>query len=348
MPFGIWTTSKMVAKQMIMLVLFVALAGWVLWTYQDQIRGLISGIPTPPVVIEKEGAELYPRLLDGVLVEELATSTITAVMLDNAPEAWPHRGLSAAHMVWEIPVEGPRTRLMALYDLGYLEDVSIGPVRSVRPYFLSVAKSYDATILHVGGSPEALDLISEGYVDSLNEFGRGNYFWRSKKRWAPHNVITSDELIKKADEKFEFDAPMFDPLLYADIEIQKLVSPSYVFGELAIDWRYDGASQLYTRYQSNKPFVDDSDEITASNVVIMYAPMTILDNELRRGIGMVGEGDVDVYRAGGRIEGTWSRSSDDETTRFFDENGDEIEFSRGVMWVSVLPPGWSIETRVEG
>ncbi len=348
--FGPWMTSKMVAKQFVYGMLFLAVAGWVLWTYQDQIRGLVRGLPGPTVIVDEDTGvrvEVYPRPLDGVLVQELATSTVAAVMFDNAPEAWPHKGLTDAQMVWEMPVEGARTRLMALYDLGYInEDVTIGPVRSVRPYFLSVAKSYDARIMHVGGSPEALDMISEGFIPSLNEFNRGQYYWRDRSRYAPHNAMTSGELILEAAESYEFAEAAFTPLLYDDVETESRVSPSYVFGELDISWTYDFETGLYVRRQSGRPFRDDDDVVAAANVVIVFAPMSVIDNKLRRSVVTVGEGDAVVYRAGEKVDATWSRSSSNETTRFLDEGGEEISFARGTTWVSVLPTGWSITSTV--
>ena len=341
MPIGPWMTTEKVAKQFLYGLAFLIVAGLVLWHYQEALRGLVRRMPASSMVVGVLDRQQYPRVLDGVLVDELATSTMVAVMLDNAPEAWPHHGLHNAQMVWEIPVEGPRTRLMALYDIGYLEDdVTIGPVRSVRPYFLSVAQSYDATVLHVGGSPEALDMIAQGYVDSLNQFSRDDYYWRAKKRYAPHNVMTSGELIEKARVVYDFEVANFESLVYGDFEVEDVISPSYVFGELAVDWKYDDGQ--YTRYQKNNVFRDAEEDIRVSNVVIMFAPMSILDNKLRRGVVMVGEGDVEVYRGGEKIEGSWSRSSDDVTMRFLNEDGEEIVFERGTTWVSVLPAGWSV------
>ena len=71
-----------------------------------------------------------------------------AVMVDNDNSAaWPHAGLSNAFLVYEVPVEGGSTRLMALFHADETE--KIGPVRSSRHYFLDYVLEHDAIYTHL-------------------------------------------------------------------------------------------------------------------------------------------------------------------------------------------------------
>jgi SAM-dependent methyltransferase len=86
-----------------------------------------------------------------------------AVMVDNVPQAFPQHGLAQATTVFQAPVEGHCTRLLAIYTLDL--PPKIGPVRSARPYFLAWAGAFQPFFIHCGASPEAL--MQLGDPDSL-------------------------------------------------------------------------------------------------------------------------------------------------------------------------------------
>jgi len=141
----------------------------------------------------------FYRLLDGVGVEDESkvNPPIFAVQVENMVDARPLSGISKANLVYEAISEAGITRLLALY----VKDNSvseIGPVRSARPYYIDWASEYGALYAHSGGSPEALRVVSDYDVLDLNEFSNGKYFWRSKSRYAPHNLYTSVELLGEA------------------------------------------------------------------------------------------------------------------------------------------------------
>ena len=77
------------------------------------------------------------------------------VMIENSPDARPHSGIIRADIIYEAVAEGGVTRLMPVYYCdAQRDDVAIGPVRSVRTYFLDWASEYGETPLfgHVGGA----------------------------------------------------------------------------------------------------------------------------------------------------------------------------------------------------
>ncbi len=91
-----------------------------------------------------------------------------AVSIDNQGEMpFPQGGLADSQLVYELPVEGGLTRFLALF---WESDVDlIGPVRSARDYMLDCFVPYDAILVHVGGSPQALsDLQKTPDIDYLN------------------------------------------------------------------------------------------------------------------------------------------------------------------------------------
>lgn len=83
-----------------------------------------------------------------------ARRPITAV-IENHIDARPQSGLSKADIVYEAVAEGGITRFLTVYYCGAsAEDVRIGPVRSVRVYFVNWATEYgkDPLFVHVGGA----------------------------------------------------------------------------------------------------------------------------------------------------------------------------------------------------
>ena len=82
----------------------------------------------------------YAPLTGEPLSSKPANTRPFAVMINNIVFAQPQVGISNADMIYEIPAEGGITRMMAIFS--HLYDVeSVGSIRSLRPYYLSVALS---------------------------------------------------------------------------------------------------------------------------------------------------------------------------------------------------------------
>ncbi|MFM9329929.1 DUF3048 domain-containing protein [Paenibacillus mesotrionivorans] len=123
-----------------------------------------------------------------------------AVMVENSPAARPQSGLGDADVVYEILAEGDITRFAAFYHCR--SPVKVGPVRSIRPYYVDVAAAMDAVLVHAGWSQEAMNRVDAGGVDHFDEvYGDRVYYWRSPDRKQPHNLYTSIEGIRRGMDK---------------------------------------------------------------------------------------------------------------------------------------------------
>jgi hypothetical protein len=102
---------------------------------------------------EEPSAPLYTNGLTGEAIDEPSNLRPYAVMINNIKVALPHCGVSKADIIYEVLVEGT-TRMMAIFS-----DISdagaLGSMRSIRPYFIELARSYDAIVVHAGGSEQA-------------------------------------------------------------------------------------------------------------------------------------------------------------------------------------------------
>lgn len=280
--------------------------------------------------------------LNGVSIPLEIASSCVAVMIDNAPEVEKQFGLNAAALVYEAPVEGGRTRFMAIYHLTTSTEQFIGPVRSARPYYLDWAQELNCLYAHVGGSPEALQKIKTTDIFDLNEFYNGNYFWRSKNYVAPHSTFTSlENLAKASEEKFaNWNQREIDSWLFAKKESKDLESGEGFFeekiGDSKISWQFDQALKIWKRSADGKNTRDEEGNVKAKNVIFQYVSAKVLDSEGRLSLGTIGRGKAVILKGSKVIRGTWEKSGITERTRFFGPDTKEIEFNPGVTWIEVV------------
>ena len=91
--------------------------------------------------------------------EEVVNSRPLAVMLNNIKAGCPQSGIADAAIVYEAPVEGRITRLMAIYD-DYRNLEKVGSIRSSRDYFV-----YFALVIKLGAvGHEELSALPKGRV----------------------------------------------------------------------------------------------------------------------------------------------------------------------------------------
>ena len=98
----------------------------------------------------------YYSLLTGEEVKDEAATkqAVTAIMIENSPDARPQSGVKQAGIVYEAIAEGGITRFLTLHQQD--KPQMIGPVRSLRMYYVDWLAPYNASIAHVGGSAAAL------------------------------------------------------------------------------------------------------------------------------------------------------------------------------------------------
>jgi hypothetical protein len=110
-------------------------------------------------------------------------------------------------------------------------------------------------------------------------------------------------------------------------------------------WEYDSANNQYLRNNGGQPFVDwkSGTQIAAKNVVVQFVEEEgPVDKELHMYYEVVGEGDAIIFQNGEAIEGSWEKKTRDSRTIFYDEDGNEIEFVRGPIWIEGVPEGNNI------
>ena len=109
-----------------------------------------------------------------------------------------------------------------------------------------------------------------------------------------------------------------------------------------VEWKYDKTKNIYFRFNGGVEHKDleNNEQLLAKNVVIVYAKEEgPVDKESHMLYTVTGKGKAVVFQNGSVIEGTWEKATATDRLKFFDENGSEISFVRGQIWIEVLPAG---------
>jgi hypothetical protein len=287
--------------------------------------------------------------LTGIGSDTELTARPMMFMVENQAKARPQDGLHRADVVYEILAEGEITRFVAVYQSQEAE--VIGPVRSIRPYFVQLGYGLDALVVHAGWSQDAMNEIVKLKVNHFDEvYGDGAYYWRDKTRKAPHNLYSSTELIRTGAVKKKFREEWKGPSLtfYSEQttpvitgEPATKVTIPYIQGYV-VGYEYDALAKKYNRIMAGELHKDKTSgtQLTADNLLVLFAKHKILDNAGRRAVDIYGPGEGYIMQQGLSRSITWE-NKDGVIRAYID--GQEVELLPGQTWVQVVPVGSKVE-----
>lgn len=111
------------------------------------------------------------------------------------------------------------------------------------------------------------------------------------------------------------------------------------FGDYGVEWKYDAETNMYKRVMAGEPHIDlnTDKQIEASNVIVLQTIEKGPIDELKHMLyTTTGKGNALIFKNGEVIKGSWSKLNREAELEFYDRKGDEIEFARGLTWISVV------------
>lgn len=308
-----------------------------------------TATPVPPAPTPTP-IPLVPAPLTGRLVPvEVAEQHPMAVMVDDHADARPQAGFNAASVVWQAPAEGGVPRYMLVFQDQIPE--TVGPIRSARQYYVEWASELDAMYVHHGGSPQALETLARygngKWVYNADGFRwEGRFVFRAGDRFAPHNVMTDGEHLRKLANRIKAADGPIKPAWSFGPEAPREERPTggtikVVYPYESITYKYDRDGNRYLRYinGSKAPQVDAADDavVAPTNVVILRMFFAALnDGHSRLEAHNVGKGEAWIASNGVTVKGTWRKASKNAPTRLFGPDGKEITLTVGQTFVQVL------------
>lgn len=176
---------------------------------------------------------------------QINNSRISCIQIPNGTDARPQVGLKSAKIVYEAIAEGGITRFAAIFRNA--NDDVIGPIRSLRTYFLEWDTPYDCTVVHAGGEENALKRV-ESYVH-LSE--SAYFMWRDYSSYvAPNNLFTSGSMLNDFNSSSSGQTTstpkVFDRLTpdESDAELKKIRSDA----DSATEKKYVHAENIYVHH----------------------------------------------------------------------------------------------------
>ncbi len=311
------------------------------WLWQAPVPEPVVEFATP--VKKKEVPKIYSPLTGAVVPDEATTKRhVTAIMIENSPDARPQSGLKDAGVIFEAVAEGGITRFIALYQEG--RPSLVGPVRSVRPYYVEWAAGFDPAVAHIGGSARALQMIRSGsYGVDMDQFFNAGTYWRATDRYAPHNVYTSFERLDTLAAANSKTTSTFTFAPRADEEKSATPNASHInigvsSGSFNVDYDYDAASNSYIRKQGGQPHTDrEGGQLQPKVVIAMRVQMTHgFEDGNREQITTTGTGQAYIFQNGVVQEVTWSKADARSPLVFTGADGAPVSLVRGQTWVTAL------------
>lgn len=319
------------------LFVIIAVGAGLMWWIQSQT------FPEYTAVTQPKAVQKYYSPMTGVEVaDEAATKrAVTAVMIENSPDARPQSGLAEADVVFEAVAEGGITRFIALYQQS--RPSLIGPVRSLRAYYADWAAAFEPSVAHVGGSPDVLTMIRSGnYGVDIDQFFNAGSYWRATDRYAPHNVYTNFDKLdalnaskNHTSSSFTFSPRMDGKAVAAPTASHIAIDVSS--GIFNVGYDYNATTNSYDRKQGGVAHMDrEKGQISPKVVVALKTNINVRSDGLHMDITTSGNGKAYVFQNGNALEGTWSKENAKGRLVLKDDAGNEIKLNRGQTWITTV------------
>lgn len=264
---------------------------------------------------------------------------VTAIMIENSIDARPQSGLNDAGVVFEAVAEGGITRFLTLWQ--DTAPAYVGPVRSVRPYYLQWLQGFDASVAHVGGSADALALIQRWGVKDLDQFYNPAPYWRVSTRYAPHNMYTDLSKLHALEAQKGFGKSNFTGFP------RKAEAPAKAITARSIDlnpsgpiyaahYDYDPTTNSYFRSEGGAPHLDTNTGKQINPKVVVALFMNQGQDGIYTTYDTLGSGSAVVFQDGVATAATWTKTSNANQFTFKDASGAVLKLNPGRVWFTVL------------
>jgi len=263
-----------------------------------------------------------------------------AIMVGNSPEEVVYQaGLNNAEIIYEVNVEHPYTRLMAIFINN--DSTIVGPIRSSRYYFSKLAAEWSPIFAHCGGQS-----LKDERVINLDQMRYPSPYWRDEKIGGWINLFTNTNNLREKCRKlgFQEEVNLSEGLLNLrtlNLSGGNISKISIKYNQkYSISYEYKPNSNTYLRYINSKPHQDSRtiENLTTSNIIIQYVSIEKIsdDKEGRLEVKVIGEGIAKVFYGGHYFVSKWVKKSKDQPTLYYDSQGKLLNLNQGKIWIQIV------------
>ena len=301
--------------------------------------------PSPSVSTEAAPSPLCPLTGAPAPGGTAPNRPVVAAKIGNDPAALPQSGLDKADIVYEEPIEGAITRLVAIFQCN--EALRVGPIRSTRWVDSQVLPRFNHPGFAFGGgiNPEVAT-IEAAPVVAFDALAGGPAFFRTSDRYPPENLYTSTAALWKL---MPAHSPLPSPVFtYSATPPAGPAANSVRLGWSAyysVTWTWDPTHGVWTRTEyGTRDVAQDGTPITAVNVVVQevhtYTDAYAEDSSGEHGVRsvLIGSGPALLMRNGKAIPAIWvDRSLTDPLELIATHTGQKLFLAPGNTWVELVP-----------
>jgi Protein of unknown function (DUF3048) N-terminal domain/Protein of unknown function (DUF3048) C-terminal domain len=278
-----------------------------------------------------------------------------AIKVGNYSGDRPSEGLNQTDIVFEEPVEGAITRLVAVFHCQ--APTLVGDVRSAREPDVGILSQLSNPIFaHAGGIQPVLALLAQAPITDENVLGDASSTTvHPSGRFAPYATFVKPQALWALHPSDNTPpAPLFD---YATGLPHSAVPGSgsavhIPFSSSSdVTWRWDPSSGRYLRSYSGEPdTLVDGTQTASVNVVVMTVrtstgPWVESSGGAREvEVAATGSGPLVVLEGGAAVTGSWNRSSLTQPATLTGADGTSITLHPGNTWVELVPDGIAVTT----
>lgn len=325
-------------------------------TKTDQTNTLRSEIILPlPSEPRTEASPMNGVLFTASEMTALKKRRPIFVTIDNHSAARPQANFTKADLVFETLAESGISRYMAAYWNNSVNE--IGPIRSLRQYFLEWLSPYDPILVHDGcatSSDARTNACGNVISYKIKQLNYGTYgAYRDTSRYAPHNEFVHPSTVwSRAEDvgwgqfpsgletlKYKADAKPADRGTQTKV---KVILNKYMRNGGLYDsvWTYDKARNLYLREVGGKKDVDKVTKAQLNAKVVVLLEVKFANTFNSKGhviITTIGEGKAKILQDGKIFNLTWKKPSRTDIIKYYNADGTEFTFNRGLMWIAAVP-----------
>lgn len=276
-----------------------------------------------------------------------------AVKIDNYPDARPQSALDQADIVFEEPVEGGITRLVAVYQCQ--SPPLIGPVRSAREPDVAIADELsDPLFVHAGGIDPILAMIDAADLTDIDLVTSDSSLAITPPgRDAPYDTYVSPATMWATEpDDTTPPAPLFaytssppqggEPVRAVDIPFSGYSDDTWTWVGSAFDWQLSIGGEPATT-PSGDSVEGPASPVAAADVVVLsvhtFTGPWVENSEGAQEVEVdaTGSGPALVLRDGQAVSGTWERPSLSAPAQLVDGDDRPIDLTPGETWVELVP-----------
>ena len=290
--------------------------------------------------------------------EDIKDQRPIAVMVDNESLALPHYGIAEADVVYEMmnsTLNNRITRLMCIIkDWGNIEQM--GSIRSTRPTNILLMSEWNAVLCHDGGPYYNDQYFVRDWADHFS--GTFSRVSNGKSKEYTEYILSGDLEANFEDSGYSTtyneyaneDTSHFEFTDYGTTVDLSENGYQYCADAILIDLKpfahngtqlvYNEETETYDYYEYGEIHEDaeDGEVLTFDNVILQKCTFTQLDDNGYLIYNCIDINQPGLYATKGKITDiVWTKTTETEITRYYDENGNELTINTGKTYIALIP-----------